>query len=251
MIFSCLNLAVPIDIMQHVVRVESSGNPYAIGVVGARLQRQPKNLTEAVATAKMLEQRGYNFSLGISQVNRHNLSKYGLTSYEHAFQVCPNLHAGSRILKECFDRSKDWGKSFSCYYSGNFITGFRHGYVQKIFDSMRKGTFTTPYIYTQSQTTPAIAVQPNPSSQQARPYKHKNTDAGATVRKVNDGMTLPSQRRVDNPTVMATNNDDATNSTSNDGHRNPTHQTNSGQISSEAKITSSSPQANVDNAFVF
>ena len=28
MIFSCLNLAVPIDIMQHVVQVESSGNPY-------------------------------------------------------------------------------------------------------------------------------------------------------------------------------------------------------------------------------
>ncbi len=251
MIFSCLNLAVPIDIMQHVVRVESSGNPYAIGVVGARLQRQPKNLTEAVATAKMLEQRGYNFSLGISQVNRHNLSKYGLTSYEHAFQVCPNLHAGSRILKECFDRSKDWGKSFSCYYSGNFITGFRHGYVQKIFDSMRKGTFTTPYIYTQSQTTPAIAVQPNPSSQQAQPYKHKNTATGATLRKVNDGTTLPFQRRVDNPAVMTTNNDEATNSTSNDGHKNQAYQTNSGQISSEEKVTSSSPQANVDNAFVF
>ena len=254
MIFSCLNLAVPIDIMQHVVQVESSGNPYAIGVVGARLQRQPKNLTEAVATAKMLEQRGYNFSLGISQINRHNLSKYGLTSYEHAFQVCPNLHAGSRILKECFDRSKDWGKSFSCYYSGNFITGFRHGYVQKIFDSMRKGTFTTPYIYTQPQTTPAIAVQHHPSYQQAQPYKHKNTATGATVRKVNDGTTLPFQRRVDNPAVITTNNDDATNSTSNtsnDGPRNLAHQINSGQISSEAKVASSSPQANVDNAFVF
>lgn len=134
----------------------------------------------------MLEQRGYNFSLGISQVNRHNLSKYGLTSYEHAFQVCPNLHAGSRILKECFDRSKDWGKSFSCYYSGNFITGFRHGYVQKIFDSMRKGTFTTPYIYTQSQTTPAIAVHPPPPPNrhnhisikiqpQVRPYEKSTT----------------------------------------------------------------------------
>lgn len=199
----------------------------------------------------MLEQRGYNFSLGISQVNRHNLSKYGLTSYEHAFQVCPNLHAGSRILKECFDRSKDWGKSFSCYYSGNFITGFRHGYVQKIFDSMRKGTFTTPYIYTQSQTTPAIAVHPPPSSQQAQPYKHKNTATGATLRKVNDETTLPFQRRVDNPAVMTTNNDEATNSTSNDGHKNQAYQTNSGQISSEEKVTSSSPQANVDNAFVF
>lgn len=53
---------------------------------------------------------------------------------------------------------------------------------------------------------------------------------------------------------MTTNNDDATNSTSNtsnDGHRNLAHQINSGQISSEAKVASSSPQANVDNAFVF
>ena len=33
----------------------------------------------------------------------------------------------------------DWGKSFSCYYSGNFETGFRHGYVQKIYDSIRRG----------------------------------------------------------------------------------------------------------------
>lgn len=116
---------------------------------------------------------------------------------------------------------------------------------------MRKGTFTTPYIYTQSQTTPAIAVHPPPSSQQAQPYKHKNTATGATLRKVNDETTLPFQRRVDNPAVMTTNNDEATNSTSNDGHKNQAYQTNSGQISSEEKVTSSSPQANVDNAFVF
>lgn len=42
MFFACTDLAVPHDIMHHVVRVESSGNPYAIGVVGGRLQRQPK-----------------------------------------------------------------------------------------------------------------------------------------------------------------------------------------------------------------
>lgn len=139
MFFSCADLAVPHDIMHHVVRVESSGNPYAIGVVGGRLQRQPKNLAEAVATAKMLEQKGFNFSLGLAQVNRYNLKKYGLHSYEHAFQVCPNVKAGSHILRECYNRAKDWGKSFSCYYSGNFVTGYKHGYVQKIFSSMGKG----------------------------------------------------------------------------------------------------------------
>lgn len=133
----CPKLAVPLDVMQHVVRVESSFNPYAIGVVGGRLQRQPKSLPEALATVRMLESRGFNFSLGLAQVNRYNLGAYGLDSYEKAFEVCPNLQAGSRILAECLQRSgRDWGKAFSCYYSGNFVTGFRHGYVQKVFASM-------------------------------------------------------------------------------------------------------------------
>ncbi len=138
-LMSCPDLAVPLEVMHHVVRVESSHNPFAIGVVGGHLVRQPKNLPEALATVRMLESRGFNFSLGIAQVNRYNLGKFGLDSYEKAFQVCPNLQAGSRILAECYGRSgRDWGKSFSCYYSGNFVTGYRHGYVQKIYASMRQ-----------------------------------------------------------------------------------------------------------------
>ncbi|WP_187770631.1 lytic transglycosylase domain-containing protein [Cognatilysobacter lacus] len=138
-LMGCHDLAVPADVMHHVVSVESSFNPYAIGVVGGRLARQPGNLPEALATARMLESRGYNFSLGLAQVNRYNLARYGLASYEQAFQACPNLQAGSRILADCHQRSgRDWGKSFSCYYSGNFVTGFRQGYVQKIYASMRR-----------------------------------------------------------------------------------------------------------------
>ncbi|CAM4343267.1 lytic transglycosylase domain-containing protein [Stenotrophomonas indicatrix] len=137
---ACPEMAVSMDVMQHVINVESSRNPYAIGVVGGALVRQPKALDEALATVRMLEEKGYNFSIGLAQVNRYNLAKYGLDSYEKAFQQCPNLQAGSRILAECYKRSgKDWGKSFSCYYSGNFETGFRHGYVQKVYDSMRRG----------------------------------------------------------------------------------------------------------------
>jgi len=137
---ACPEMAVSMDVMQHVINVESSRNPYAIGVVGGALVRQPKALDEALATVRMLEEKGYNFSVGLAQVNRYNLGKYGLDSYEKAFQQCANLQAGSRILAECYKRSgQDWGKSFSCYYSGNFSTGFRHGYVQKIYDSMRRG----------------------------------------------------------------------------------------------------------------
>ena len=127
-LMGCTGLAVPPTVMEHVVKVESSFNPYAIGVVGGRLARQPRNLPEALSTVQMLEDRGYNFSLGLAQVNRHNLARQGLDSYEKAFDVCPNLRAGSRILAECYGRSgSDWGKAFSCYYSGNFTTGYRHG----------------------------------------------------------------------------------------------------------------------------
>jgi type IV secretion system protein VirB1 len=137
-LMNCQDLAVPATVMQHVVHVESSFNPYAIGVVGAHLLRQPQNLSEAVSTARMLVNRGYNFSLGLAQVNRYNLAKYGLASYSQAFQACPNLQAGARILAHCMARSgNDWGKSFSCYFSGNFITGYQQGYVQKIYASMR------------------------------------------------------------------------------------------------------------------
>lgn len=134
----CPDLAVPREVMQHVVHVESSRNPFAIGVVGGYLARQPRNLEEALASVRQLKEEGYNFSVGISQVNRYNLAKYGLRTYAEAFEVCPNLQAGSRILRECYDRAQDWGKAFSCYYSGNFVTGFEQGYVQKIFASIRK-----------------------------------------------------------------------------------------------------------------
>lgn len=140
--------------MQHVVHVESSRNPFAIGVVGGYLARQPRNLEEALATVRQLKEEGYNFSVGISQVNRYNLAKYGLKTYEQAFEVCPNLQAGSRILRECYDRAQDWGKAFSCYYSGNFATGFRHGYVQKVFASMRRAS-------TDSASASPIRIIPN------------------------------------------------------------------------------------------
>jgi len=134
---------VPAAVMQHVVKVESSYNPYAIGVVGGHLVRQPQTLQEALATVHMLEDRGFNFSIGLAQVNRHNLQKYGLGSYAEAFQACPNLRAGSRILADCNQRaSGHWGKSFSCYYSGNFVTGYREGYVQKIEASMAQAVGT-------------------------------------------------------------------------------------------------------------
>ena len=62
------------------VAVESSFNPHAIGVVGGVLQRQPRTPGEARATANALQRDGWNFSVGLAQINRHNFQRLGLTS---------------------------------------------------------------------------------------------------------------------------------------------------------------------------
>ena len=125
--------------MAALARVESGFNPYAIGVVRGRLVRQPVARDEAIATARSLEAQGFNFSLGVGQVNRYNLARYGL-DYASAFDACANLRAGSAILTDCYARAKKsvsdsqdaLRAAFSCYYSGNFVTGFRDGYVAKV-----------------------------------------------------------------------------------------------------------------------
>jgi type IV secretion system protein VirB1 len=136
--------------MAAVARVESGFNPLAIGVIGGRLVRQPVTKAEATATAEALEKAGYNFDVGIGQVNRHNLAKYSL-SYEAAFDACSNLRVAALILNDCFTRAKAQYPSdqraldaaLSCYCSGNFQIGLRAAiagqlsYVGKVVGSVR------------------------------------------------------------------------------------------------------------------
>lgn len=200
---ACTGLAVPANVMHHVVQVESSFNPYAIGVVDGRLARQPRSLPEAVATARMLESRGFNFSLGLAQVNRYNLDKYGLGSYEQAFATCPNLRAGARILAECRGRSKgDWGKAFSCYYSGNFETGFRHGYVRRIYASMGQVAAANPAAIPVIPTGPRAQPGPKraaaPRAPVATPAWHQRTETVTRTQPVNAPVP-PTMPRTEPP----------------------------------------------------
>lgn len=121
------------------VSVESGYNPYAIGVVGSHLVRQPASLDEALATVDNLTRLGYNFSLGLGQVNRYNLARFGET-VTSIFEPCANLRVAASILGECFaraarveaDEQYALRKALSCYYSGNFSTGFTAGYVERV-----------------------------------------------------------------------------------------------------------------------
>lgn len=181
-LMDCPGLAVSRDVMRHVVRVESSFNPFAIGVVGGRLRRQPRTLSEAVATAHSLDAKGLDFSVGLAQVNRRNLARQGLGTYERAFDACANLQAGARILAECHARAGgDWGKAFSCYYSGDLRTGFRHGYVQRVFASMRGA---------------GSAVAASGRAMQASPPPHPETRSASRTR-IARRIERPIERRIE------------------------------------------------------
>jgi len=124
---------------QAVVATESAFNPNAIGVVGGVLERQPRDRREALATARMLHARGFNYSVGLAQISVRNFAKLGL-DVETAFEPCANLQAMQVLLDDCFERAsahettsqRALRAALSCYYSGNFVTGFRQGYVRRV-----------------------------------------------------------------------------------------------------------------------
>jgi type IV secretion system protein VirB1 len=163
--------------MAAIVRTESGFNPYAIGVVHGRLQRQPSNMAEAIATAHALETDGWNFSVGLAQVNRANWNAYGLTE-QNAFDPCRNLAVGATILQRCFmsahhvqgDSQAALRTGLSCYASGDFSTGYRTGYVQRVVSNARQlapslGITVPPIV-----PIPALHVDSGASDGSYRPH---------------------------------------------------------------------------------
>lgn len=137
LVASCAPLVHPAT-AHALVSVESGFNPNAIGLVGGALARQPRSANEALATAHALKTAGRNFSVGLAQINVGNFERLKLT-IPAAFDACRNLGAMQTVLVECFDRAGDrqapqraLRRALSCYYSGNFATGFRHGYVGRV-----------------------------------------------------------------------------------------------------------------------
>jgi type IV secretion system protein VirB1 len=170
--------------MAAIVRTESGFNPYAIGVVNGRLLRQPTSLNEAVATAHALSAGGWNFSVGLAQVNLENWYVYGLNE-QSAFDPCRNLAAGAAILQGCFESARraqtDTGAnsqsalraSLSCYASGNFSTGYRTGYVQRVVNNARIAALPSAPVVVPPITP--IAVVPVDSKESSSPVRPRST----------------------------------------------------------------------------
>lgn len=175
---------------------ESSFNPYAIGVVGTRLERQPQSLSEAVATAEQLERDGHRYAMGLGQLLVTNMRARGL-SYQDVFEPCRNLQAISNLLIEYYSqalktsRTKQEAllKATSMYYSGNELRGFKPdhpgemSYVEKVVDRASNPTAEDPIvpafdIQEAAQAIPVVASTKSPSKARKRAQGAAEQPAG-------------------------------------------------------------------------
>lgn len=131
------------DTLARIVKTESGFNPYAIAVVEPPDSIQAKSLDEALAVIANLQKRGLNYSIGLGQINKVN---FGGLSAKEVLDPCQNLRLAQKVLVDCYNRALQETsnqqtallRSFSCYYSNNFIRGFLpekydgKSYVQRI-----------------------------------------------------------------------------------------------------------------------
>lgn len=127
--------------MQAIITTESKSNPLAIGInKGYKLKYQPKSNDQAKAWVNYLEKNNYNFDVGLAQVNIKNIHKYGYKAVD-ALDPCINLKMASDILRKNYknaisgsrNQTEALQKALSAYNTGNYQSGFRNGYVQKIY----------------------------------------------------------------------------------------------------------------------
>ena len=186
MIAICAPLVHP-DTALSVMKEESKLNQFAIGVVDGWV-KQHTDCKSAVLTAQQLEKEGKNYSVGLMQINKHNFSRYGVT-LEQMFDPCNNLQVAQQILQDCYQRSGSVNDALSCYYSGNFLRGYKRdfrgtSYVERVhaqlFEPTPEKSFAIPSLINEPLPIAAVAevakvtaTKKEKKPQQARKNRHQ------------------------------------------------------------------------------
>jgi type IV secretion system protein VirB1 len=152
---------------------ESGLDPLAIHSNADGRSYHPATKAEAVAIASSMIARGERPDLGFMQINAANLAFLRL-SISDAFELCPSIAAGARILHGGYDPCMDAGGeaqaclkiAASTYNTGSPTRGFTNGYVHLIAATAQR---VIPEIAVAGQraadvpTGAAPAVTPPPS----------------------------------------------------------------------------------------
>ncbi|WP_421556741.1 lytic transglycosylase domain-containing protein [Pseudomonas kitaguniensis] len=156
-----------------IIKTESAFNPWAIGVVGKSLTKQPQSLEEAVLAVKKLVKEGANFSIGLGQINRQH---FDVNKSESVFDPCTNLRMTASVLQDCYVNAVERGtptqvallQAISCYYSGNISRGFKaekefggSSHVQRVLANAENSKVQVPALENVNPTlNPALPTEP-------------------------------------------------------------------------------------------
>lgn len=132
--------------MMALLKTESSYNPLAININNkkTRLLYQAKNYDQATMWVNYLENHGYNFDVGIGQINIKNIKKFGYHARD-LLDPCLNIKIAAYILhknykdasRKSVSDSEALYKAISAYNTGNFRSGFNNGYVKRVIYNAR------------------------------------------------------------------------------------------------------------------
>ena len=134
-------------LMVALVRRESSGNPFAIGMDGKDTPvTQPRNLAEAVRTAEGLVKMGKTFSVGLAQIHISNIKSLGI-SWKLAFDGCTSLRNGQKIFEHFYAKAITAGfrgneavySALRGYNSGSIHAKVSNNYASVIMADAARG----------------------------------------------------------------------------------------------------------------
>lgn len=150
-------------LMGALVRRESNGNPFAIGMDGKeRFLPQPRSLGEAVAAAEKLERTGKMFSVGLAQIHISNIKSFGVT-WTQAFDACASLRHGQQVFESFHARAIKAGfrsnnavfAALRGYNSGSIFAPVSNAYASAIMADAAK-----PVVAQAWQDRPALNAAP-------------------------------------------------------------------------------------------
>ncbi len=120
-----------IHLLKAIAKVESGMHPYAVNInlKGRNKSFYIKNKKVASAFISYLEKKGYDFDVGISQINIRNIRRFGLSPVE-LLDPCKNIEISARILREL---TRKYGVTWNAVWRYN---GSKN-YSKKIFKALK------------------------------------------------------------------------------------------------------------------
>ncbi|WP_127471935.1 lytic transglycosylase domain-containing protein [Thiomicrorhabdus aquaedulcis] len=124
-------------VMKSIVKVESSGKLYALGVNEAGYKSHyPQTVNEARYTIRSLLEKGLSFGIGLAQIDTQHFKpgklfwKRGFTE-EDALDPCTNLKMGAMIFSDNYRRYGNVADALSAYNTGSPTRGYKNGYLAR------------------------------------------------------------------------------------------------------------------------